>query len=188
VDPMAGKYPQWSPYVYCFNNPLNNIDPSGKNPIIPKGIIIQILKKVIKNPKVHKWLAKKLCKNTGKKIAKIFDNPDMFGTENEILYKNGNVIGVFKCYDKDGKPLYKDLKNPDSELCTEEELYNRYNNPKTLDFKYDKRNDADYKDNENMDNEDEKNQENNNEAKQDNTRTDNHQKIKPEENINMFID
>ena len=29
VDPMSDKYPGWSPYVYCHNNPLRLIDPNG---------------------------------------------------------------------------------------------------------------------------------------------------------------
>jgi len=29
VDPLAGKYPEWSPYVYCMNNPLMYVDPNG---------------------------------------------------------------------------------------------------------------------------------------------------------------
>lgn len=28
-DPLAEKYPNISPYVYCLNNPINNIDPDG---------------------------------------------------------------------------------------------------------------------------------------------------------------
>jgi len=31
VDPLAGKYPSLSPYVYCANNPLKYIDPNGKD-------------------------------------------------------------------------------------------------------------------------------------------------------------
>jgi RHS repeat-associated protein len=31
VDPMAAKYPGWSPYNYCLNNPLISIDPNGKD-------------------------------------------------------------------------------------------------------------------------------------------------------------
>jgi len=29
VDPLASKYPDWSPYVYSFNNPVNYFDPNG---------------------------------------------------------------------------------------------------------------------------------------------------------------
>ena len=44
IDPMAEKYYNISPYAYCVNNPINNIDPNGKkvqlivrqlNPFIP---------------------------------------------------------------------------------------------------------------------------------------------------------
>jgi len=30
VDPLAAKYSQFSPYVYCLNNPVKFIDPDGK--------------------------------------------------------------------------------------------------------------------------------------------------------------
>jgi RHS repeat-associated protein len=33
VDPLAMKYPDYSPYVYCANNPINCIDPDGKDAI-----------------------------------------------------------------------------------------------------------------------------------------------------------
>jgi len=32
VDPLAGKYPSLSPYIYCLNNPLNRFDPDGERP------------------------------------------------------------------------------------------------------------------------------------------------------------
>ena len=31
VDPMSGKYPSLSPYVYCANNPVMLVDPNGKD-------------------------------------------------------------------------------------------------------------------------------------------------------------
>lgn len=33
VDPLTDKFPGTSSYAYCFNNPLRNIDPDGKEPI-----------------------------------------------------------------------------------------------------------------------------------------------------------
>lgn len=30
LDPLAEKYPSWSPYVYCSDNPINRIDPDGR--------------------------------------------------------------------------------------------------------------------------------------------------------------
>ena len=29
VDPMADKYPSWSPFTYCMNNPIKLMDPNG---------------------------------------------------------------------------------------------------------------------------------------------------------------
>ena len=37
VDPLAEKYPNWSPYAFCYNNPINVIDPDGREGIVISG-------------------------------------------------------------------------------------------------------------------------------------------------------
>ena len=32
VDPLADRFPSLCPYNYCFNNPLNLVDPDGRAP------------------------------------------------------------------------------------------------------------------------------------------------------------
>ena len=34
VDPMAGKYPSLSPYVYCADNPIKCVDPDGEEVVL----------------------------------------------------------------------------------------------------------------------------------------------------------
>ncbi len=39
VDPLSEKYPNYSPYVYCANNPVNAIDPDGKKIVYFNGYL-----------------------------------------------------------------------------------------------------------------------------------------------------
>src|SRR5690606_20461009 len=32
VDPLADKYPDWSSFAYCYNNPIRYVDPDGRAP------------------------------------------------------------------------------------------------------------------------------------------------------------
>ena len=41
-DPLAAKYPQVSPYVYCLNNPIRFIDPDGRIVRDPQGSIVYV--------------------------------------------------------------------------------------------------------------------------------------------------
>lgn len=49
VDPLAGKYYSWSPYNYCFNNPVKLVDPDGKGPGDPP------LSQVFKSEQLEKY-------------------------------------------------------------------------------------------------------------------------------------
>ena len=62
VDPMAEKYYSWSPYVYCMNNPLKYIDPTGCDTIY--------------------------INNRGENVKTIASSTDVFYT----VDKNGNII------------------------------------------------------------------------------------------------
>jgi RHS repeat-associated protein len=35
IDPLAEKFPDQSPYSFCFNNPMKFVDPDGREPIDP---------------------------------------------------------------------------------------------------------------------------------------------------------
>ena len=74
VDPLAGDYPQISPYAYCGWNPVNRIDPDGRDDF-----------EVNWNPKANKVIIKQI-KNK---------NHDQF----HIVDANGNRIASSKQYD-----------------------------------------------------------------------------------------
>ena len=46
VDPLAEKYPNYSPYVYCMNNPVNAVDPDGKK-VLPSAIGLYLIRSTL---------------------------------------------------------------------------------------------------------------------------------------------
>lgn len=40
IDPLAEKFPYMSPYVYCNDNPINLVDPDGKEAMDPRLIFV----------------------------------------------------------------------------------------------------------------------------------------------------
>lgn len=54
VDPLAEKYYHLSPYAYCANNPVNYIDPDGREIWIDEGIQAIVPMKFFVTPKNKK--------------------------------------------------------------------------------------------------------------------------------------
>ncbi len=97
IDPIPDEEEQerWSPYHYCFNNPIINNDPDGKSPVVPIGVWLnRFLRFMIwleKLPKVNGPVPtslKAVIDETAVKKGYIQELPSILKTEEEKKVDN----------------------------------------------------------------------------------------------------
>ena len=102
-DPMADKYPGWSPYNYCLNNPLKNIDIDGKEPygITQKDQVkLNHMVKQLNTTSLGRKLVKAVY-NISYKFPVSFDGPNINATNRKYL--DGQVQSKFTVNKKTGE-------------------------------------------------------------------------------------
>ncbi len=90
MDPLAEKYPNINPYMYVANNPINAIDPDGRDIIHlnGKGSII----KVVNDNKSHITIM------DGGKVRSLSDysiSKSWFGSNNRARQSVANIVGYY---------------------------------------------------------------------------------------------
>ena len=94
VDPLKGKYPSFTPYNYCFNNPVRLFDPSG---MFPADIHALVICSVYKERNIYLELAKQalLC---DWQLANVnqehFDNFDSYEQVNNLCESRGGFLNL----------------------------------------------------------------------------------------------
>lgn len=109
-DPLAAKYPQFSPYVFCMNNPILFVDPDGKEVIATSPAAQQmILNSLTKedrafvqfndNGQINKDVMNSANSSSGnfQALSQMVNDQTIFETnvDTKINYKNenGDIIG-----------------------------------------------------------------------------------------------
>ena len=124
VDPLAEKMYGWSPYAYCYNNPIGLIDEEGKSPIsafakymVKQGVKSQ-MKKYIKNTiqrRLEKYMSKDMMKQFIQDVDDITSTLDNTWQENliELIPGVGDIYGAGKFGKKiaDAYGKLQDLEN-----------------------------------------------------------------------------
>ena len=96
IDPLAAKHPDQSPYVFCANNPVNNIDPDGREAFWGQIITADMERKAVLRVYLNFIPAENLSKdqnnNFKKAIADEFSRiiSENFndGTTGELIFTN----------------------------------------------------------------------------------------------------
>jgi RHS repeat-associated protein len=90
VDPVTSNYPSISPYVYCVNDPINLLDPDGKDWIPSKDGQTMTFRVTLKNSSYRKDIDLNKTKET---ITNQFNKAfgDGYKIEISLLDKNGKV-------------------------------------------------------------------------------------------------
>ena len=125
-DPLAEKYPELSPYVHCFNNPIGYFDPNGKD-----GIASVYQNKVTIGVTIYIYGS-----GATKETASIMQN-----NINNYWCKNPKTNKSWIYLDSSTKKTYTiefnvnvNLFNPDNPNDTPELSPNRYNNSNLANF------------------------------------------------------
>ena len=84
VDPLAEEFYPFTPYSYCMGDPVNKIDPDGRDPGVPEEILFGIS---------HPVITSRIGIGVTKGAVNISTNATRFATRGNILYGSNPKTG-----------------------------------------------------------------------------------------------
>ena len=109
VDPMSGKYPSLSPYIYCANNPVKLVDPNGEK-VLPSAAFqdskyYYVFKNLSQTNKTYQNLLSKYQDDTHDFLLDYSTEVTHKAGSNQMSYnKTGNKITNTKASSKYYRP------------------------------------------------------------------------------------